>query len=158
MPSLVTRPRTRPNRRAIDRARWHRQKGKLGANAILGVSRGNGAGRGRGAGLPLYTLCRRVGRPPARADDDILNGRAQADNPIDSGIQVMPVGAPDFAEGAALRGGDFHALKSGLAPRGLSTAVGDEGGFAPNIASARAALDLVGEATQAAGYNLGRRS
>jgi enolase len=87
---------------------------------------------------------------------NILNGGAHADNPIDfQEFMVMPVGAETFSE--ALRCGTeiFHALKSELHSKGLSTAVGDEGGFAPNIASARAALDLIGEAVAKAGYSLG---
>ena len=87
---------------------------------------------------------------------NILNGGAHADNPIDfQEFMVMPVGAPDFAEALRCGAEIFHALKSALHTKGLSTAVGDEGGFAPNIASARAALDFIGEATQAAGYKLG---
>jgi enolase len=87
---------------------------------------------------------------------NILNGGAHADNPIDfQEFMVMPVGAENFSE--ALRCGTeiFHALKAELHAKGLSTAVGDEGGFAPNIGSARAALDLIGEAVGKAGYSLG---
>ena len=87
---------------------------------------------------------------------NILNGGAHADNPIDfQEFMVMPVGAPNFSEALRCGAEIFHALKSALHAKGLSTAVGDEGGFAPNIASARAALDLIAEATQAAGYKLG---
>jgi len=87
---------------------------------------------------------------------NILNGGAHADNPIDfQEFMVMPVGAPNFSEALRCGAEIFHALKSALHAKGLSTAVGDEGGFAPNIASARAALDFIGEATNAAGYKLG---
>ncbi len=88
---------------------------------------------------------------------NILNGGAHADNPIDfQEFMVMPVGAPELLRGAALRRGDFPCAEVGAPRQGpVSTAVGDEGGFAPNIASARAALDLIGEATGAAGYKLG---
>jgi enolase len=85
-----------------------------------------------------------------------LNGGVHADNPIDfQEFMVMPVGAPNFAEALRCGAEIFHALKSELHSKGLSTAVGDEGGFAPNIASARAALDLIGEAVGQAGYKLG---
>jgi enolase len=87
---------------------------------------------------------------------NILNGGAHADNPIDfQEFMVMPVGAQTFSEGLRCGAEIFHALRSALKAKGLSTSVGDEGGFAPNIASARAALDLIGEATEAAGYKLG---
>ena len=87
---------------------------------------------------------------------NILNGGAHADNPIDfQEFMVMPVGAESFSEALRCGAEIFHALKSALHSKGLSTAVGDEGGFAPNIASARAALDLIAEATGAAGYQLG---
>jgi enolase len=87
---------------------------------------------------------------------NILNGGAHADNPIDfQEFMVMPVGAASFSEALRCGAEIFHALKSALHAKGLSTAVGDEGGFAPNIASARAALDFIGEATGAAGYKLG---
>jgi enolase len=88
---------------------------------------------------------------------NILNGGAHADNPIDfQEFMVMPVGAVSFSEALRCGAEIFHALKSALHAKGLATAVGDEGGFAPNIASARAALDLIGAAVAAAGYQLGR--
>ncbi|WP_205480506.1 phosphopyruvate hydratase [Sphingomonas arenae] len=133
-------------------------KGKLGANAILGVSLAVAKAAAEARGLPLY---RYVGGVSAHILPvpmmNILNGGAHADNPIDfQEFMVMPVGAESFSE--ALRCGTeiFHALKGKLHAAGLSTAVGDEGGFAPNIASARAALDFIGEATEAAGYTLGK--
>jgi len=132
-------------------------KGRLGANAILGVSLAVAKAAAEARSLPLY---RYIGGVDSNLLPvpmmNILNGGAHADNPIDfQEFMVMPVGAESFSE--ALRCGTeiFHALKSALHAKGLSTAVGDEGGFAPNIASARAALDFIGEATRGAGYKLG---
>ena len=133
-------------------------KGRLGANAILGVSLATAKAAADARGLPLYRYVGGVGATLLPVPMmNILNGGAHADNPIDfQEFMVMPVGAPTFAE--ALRCGTeiFHALKSELHSKGLATAVGDEGGFAPNIASARAALDLIGEAVGKAGYSLGK--
>ena len=132
-------------------------KSKLGANAILGVSLAVAKAAAEARGLPLYRYVGGVGATILPVPMmNILNGGAHADNPIDfQEFMVMPVGAENFSE--ALRCGTeiFHALKSELSERGLSTAVGDEGGFAPAIKSAREALDLIGEASDAAGYNLG---
>jgi enolase len=87
---------------------------------------------------------------------NILNGGAHADNAIDfQEFMVMPVGAESFSEALRCGAEIFHALKSKLHAQGLSTSVGDEGGFAPNLRSAREALDVIGEATAAAGYKLG---
>ncbi len=132
-------------------------KSKLGANAILGVSLAVAKAAADARGLSLYRYVGGVGATILPVPMmNILNGGAHADNPIDfQEFMVMPVGADSFSE--ALRCGTeiFHALKSELHAKGLSTAVGDEGGFAPNIASARAALDLIGEAVGKAGYSLG---
>ena len=132
-------------------------KGKLGANAILGVSLAVARAAADARSLPLYRYVGGVGATMLPVPMmNILNGGAHADNPIDfQEFMVMPVGAESFSE--ALRCGTeiFHALKSALHSKGLSTAVGDEGGFAPNIASSRAALDLIGEAVEQAGYSLG---
>ena len=132
-------------------------KGRLGANAILGVSLATAKAAADAVGLPLY---RYVGGVDANILPvpmmNILNGGVHADNGIDfQEFMVMPVGAPDFAE--ALRRGTeiFHALRSALHEAGLSTAVGDEGGFAPAINSARAALDFIEKAVSAAGCKLG---
>ena len=132
-------------------------KGRLGANAILGVSLATAKAAADALGLPLY---RYVGGIDANLLPvpmmNILNGGVHADNGIDfQEFMVMPVGAPDFGE--ALRCGVeiFHALKSGLHQAGLSTAVGDEGGFAPAINSAREALDHIDKAVSVAGYKLG---
>jgi enolase len=132
-------------------------KAKLGANAILGVSLATARAAAEASGLPLYRYVGGVGATVLPVPMmNILNGGAHADNPIDfQEFMVMPVGAPNFSEALRCGAEIFHALKSALHAKGLSTAVGDEGGFAPNIASARAALDLIAEATQTAGYKLG---
>ncbi|MFL6753377.1 MAG: phosphopyruvate hydratase [Sphingomicrobium sp.] len=132
-------------------------KGRLGANAILGVSLATAKAAADAVGLPLY---RYVGGVDANLLPvpmlTILNGGVHADNGIDfQEFMVMPVGAPDFAEGLRCGAEIFHALKSGLHQAGLSTAVGDEGGFAPAINSAREALDFIDKAVTAAGYKLG---
>ena len=132
-------------------------KSRLGANAILGVSLAVARAAAEARGLPLY---RYVGGVSADLLPvpmmNILNGGAHADNPIDfQDFMVMPVGAPTFSE--ALRCGTeiFHALKSALHQAGLSTAVGDEGGFAPAIGSSREALDHIMKAVESAGYTPG---
>src|SRR5690349_1968225 len=132
-------------------------KARLGANAILGVSLAAAKAAADAVGLPLY---RYVGGVDSNLLPvpmmNILNGGVHADNGIDfQEFMVMPVGAPDFAE--ALRCGTeiFHSLKSGLHAAGLSTAVGDEGGFATAIGSAREALDFIDRAVSAACYSLG---
>jgi enolase len=132
-------------------------KGRLGANAILGVSLATAKAAADAVGLPLY---RYVGGVDANLLPtpmmNILNGGVHADNGIDfQEFMVMPVGAPDFAEALRCGAEIFHALKSGLHQAGLSTAVGDEGGFAPAINSAREALDFIDKAVTAAGYKLG---
>jgi enolase len=132
-------------------------KGRLGANAILGVSLANAKAAAIAAGQPLY---RYIGGPEANLLPvpmmNILNGGAHADNAIDfQEFMVMPVGAPSFAEGLRCGAEIFHALKSALHTAGLSTAVGDEGGFAPAIHSTRAALDFILKAVESAGYRPG---
>ncbi len=132
-------------------------KGRLGANAILGVSLATAKAAADAVGLPLY---RYVGGVDASLLPtpmmNILNGGAHADNAIDfQEFMIMPVGAADFAEALRCGAEIFHALKSGLHQAGLSTAVGDEGGFAPAINSAREALDFIDKAVAAAGYELG---
>ncbi len=132
-------------------------KGKLGANAILGVSLATARAAADARGLSLYRYVGGTGATTLPVPMmNILNGGAHADNPIDfQEFMVMPVGAENFSEALRCGAEIFHALKSALHAKGLSTAVGDEGGFAPNIASARAALDLIGEATAETGYKLG---
>ena len=132
-------------------------KGRLGANAILGVSLAAAKAAADACSLPLY---RYVGGVDANLLPvpmmNILNGGAHADNGIDfQEFMVMPVGASTFAEALRCGAEIFHALKSALHQAGLSTAVGDEGGFAPAINSAREALDFIEKAVTAAGYKLG---
>ena len=132
-------------------------KGRLGANAILGVSLAAAKAAADAVGLPLYRYVGGVGTDLLPVPMmNILNGGAHADNPIDfQEFMVMPVGAPTFSE--ALRCGTeiVHSLKAALHEAGLSTAVGDEGGFAPNIASAREALDFILRSVESAGYKAG---
>jgi enolase len=132
-------------------------KGKLGANATLGVSLACAHAAADTAGLPLY---RYVGGANARVLPvpmmNILNGGKHADNTVDfQEFMVMPVGAPTFREGLRMGAEVFHSLKKVLHDRGLSTAVGDEGGFAPNLASADDALATIALAVEKAGYRLG---
>ena len=132
-------------------------KGKYGANAILGLSLAVARAAAWEEGQPLY---RALGGPDAQVLPvpmmNILNGGAHADNNVDfQEFMIMPVGAPSFSE--ALRAGaeTFHALKSLLKKKGLSTAVGDEGGFAPSLRGNDEAVELVLEAIGLAGYRAG---
>jgi enolase len=132
-------------------------KGRLGANAILGVSLAVARAAAEASGLPLYRyLGGAGGRTLPVPMMNLVNGGMHADNRLDpQEFMVCPVGFDTFAE--ALRAGveTFHALKGILKKRALSTAVGDEGGFAPDIGSSREALDLLVEAMEAAGYRPG---
>ncbi|GAB4008819.1 hypothetical protein GCM10029992_66160 [Glycomyces albus] len=132
-------------------------KSNFGANAILGVSLAVAKAAADSADLPLY---RYVGGPNAHLLPvpclNILNGGSHADSNVDiQEFMIAPIGAPTFKE--ALRWGaeTYHALKSVLKEKGLSTGLGDEGGFAPNLESNRAALDLISVAIEKAGYKLG---
>ncbi len=132
-------------------------KSRLGANAILGVSLAVARAAADSAGLPLF---RYVGGPNAHTLPvpmlNILNGGAHADSNVDvQEFMIAPVGAATFRE--ALRWGaeTYHSLKSVLKSKGLATGLGDEGGFAPSLDSNRAALDLIAEAIEKAGYPLG---
>ncbi len=132
-------------------------KAELGANAILGVSLALAKAAAESAGLPLF---RYVGGPNAHVLPvpmmNILNGGAHADSNVDvQEFMIAPIGAPTFAE--ALRQGTevYHALKSVLKKDGLSTGLGDEGGFAPSLSSNRAALDLIATAVDTTGLKLG---
>jgi enolase len=132
-------------------------KGKLGANALLGVSMAAAHAVAASRKQPLwqYLMVEGGGSLPVPMMN-IINGGAHADNNVDvQEFMVLPVGAPSFAE--ALRHGAeiFHALKSVLKGRGLNTAVGDEGGFAPNLKSNVEALDTILEAVEKAGYKVG---
>ena len=132
-------------------------KANLGANAILGASLAVAKAAAESAGLPLY---RYVGGPNAYLLPvpmmNILNGGAHADSNVDvQEFMIAPIGAPTFAEAVRTGAEVYHALKSVLKQKGLSTGLGDEGGFAPSLDSNRAALDLIGEAVSAAGFSLG---
>jgi enolase len=132
-------------------------KARLGANALLGVSLATAKAAAEASGLPLY---RYVGGTSARTLPvpmmNIVNGGAHADNPIDfQEFMVMPVGASSFAEGLRMGAEIFHTLKSALKAAGHNTNVGDEGGFAPNLPSAEAALDFVMQAVTKAGFKAG---
>ncbi len=133
-------------------------KSKLGANAILGVSMATAHAAARATGLPLY---RYLGGPNAKVLPvpmmNIMNGGAHSDAPIDfQEFMIMPTGADSFREALRMGCEVFHHLKKVLKEQGLSTAVGDEGGFAPKLASAEAALDAIAAAVKAAGYKLGK--
>ena len=133
-------------------------KGKLGANAILAVSMATARAAADYLGQPLY---RYLGGVNARTLPvpmmNILNGGSHADNSVDfQEFMVMPVGAKTFADGLRMGVETFHALKGVLKKRKLNTNVGDEGGFAPNLASNEQALEVILEAIQAAGYKAGQ--
>jgi enolase len=149
------------DQRAIDRTLVELDgtpnKARLGANAILGVSLACAKAAAEELGLPLY---RYVGGVAARTLPvpmmNIVNGGAHADNPIDiQEFMVMPVGAGSATEAIRMGSEIFHALRRKLADAGHNTNVGDEGGFAPNLASADAALGFVMQAVEAAGYHPG---
>lgn len=133
-------------------------KSRLGANAILGVSLAVAKAAAASSGLELY---RYVGGVQARVLPvplmNIINGGAHADNPIDiQEFMLVPAGAPTFSEGLRMGAEIFHALKAELKSAGHNTNVGDEGGFAPNLASAEAALAFIMMAGEKAGYKAGR--
>jgi enolase len=132
-------------------------KERLGANAMLAVSLAVAKAAAEDIGQPLY---RYLGGVQARTLPvpmmNILNGGAHADNPIDfQEFMIMPVSAPSFADAVRTGAEIFHALKQRLSDSGLSTNVGDEGGFAPNLGSAIEALDLIMKSVEAAGYRVG---
>jgi len=132
-------------------------KKRLGANAILGVSLAVAKAAAEASGLPLYKY---VGGPNARILPvpmmNIINGGAHADNPIDfQEFMVMPIGAPTLREAVRWGSEMFHTLKKGLKQAGHNTNVGDEGGFAPNLKSAQAALDFIMASVEKAGFKPG---
>jgi enolase len=134
-------------------------KGKLGANAILAVSLASARAAANEVGLPLY---RYLGGPLARTMPvpmmNILNGGAHATNTVDfQEFMIVPVGADTFGEALRMGTEVFHSLKKVLVKRGLSTGVGDEGGFAPNLANDEEALRVIIEAIEAAGYQPGKQ-
>jgi enolase len=132
-------------------------KGRLGANAILGVSLAVAKAAAQSSGLPLY---RYVGGTNARLLPvpmmNIVNGGAHADNPIDiQEFMIMPAGAASLADAVRIGAEIFHTLRKGLKDAGHNTNVGDEGGFAPNLASADDALGFIVKSIEAAGYKAG---
>ena len=133
-------------------------KGRLGANAILGVSLAVARAAADARGLPLYKYVGGAGAHVLPVPMmNIINGGEHADNPIDfQEFMIMPVGASSLFEAVRWGSEIFHTLKKGLHEKGLATAVGDEGGFAPNIASTRAALDFIAASVERAGFKLGR--
>ena len=133
-------------------------KGRLGANAILAVSLATAKAAARESGQPLYrSLADRESYAMPVPMMNIINGGAHANNSVDiQEFMILPVGAPSFSESLRYGAEVFHALKAVLDRRGLNTAVGDEGGFAPNLASNEAALQTIAEAVEEAGFTLGR--
>ena len=134
-------------------------KSKLGANAILAVSLANAKAAAAALGQPLFKY---LGGPNAKVLPvpmaNVINGGAHSDAPIDfQEFMVMPHGFATFSDGLQAITEIFHALKSVLKKKGLSTAVGDEGGFAPKLDSAEAALDAIAQATKDAGYKVGKQ-
>ncbi|MCA0902316.1 phosphopyruvate hydratase [Qipengyuania aquimaris] len=132
-------------------------KGRLGANAILGTSMAVAKAAANARGLPLYSY---IGGVSAHVLPvpmmNIINGGEHADNPIDiQEFMVMPVGADSLAEAVRWGAEIFHTLKKNLSQKGLATAVGDEGGFAPDLASTRDALDFIMGSIQQAGFTPG---
>ncbi|NWO16094.1 MAG: phosphopyruvate hydratase [Corynebacterium sp.] len=132
-------------------------KSRLGANAILGVSIAAAKAAAQSAGLPLY---RYIGGPNAHILPvpmmNILNGGAHADSGVDvQEFMIAPIGAKTFSEALQVGAEVYHSLKSVIKDKGLSTGLGDEGGFAPSVDSTKAALDLIVEAVEKSGYKLG---
>ncbi len=132
-------------------------KGRLGANAILGVSMAVAKAAAQSAGLPLY---RYIGGPNSHVLPvpmmNIINGGAHADSDVDfQEFMIAPIGADSFHDALRMGAEVYHSLKSVLKSNGLSTGLGDEGGFAPNLPSNRAALELISEAITKAGFKLG---
>ncbi|MFP4352981.1 MAG: phosphopyruvate hydratase [Puniceicoccaceae bacterium] len=133
-------------------------KSKLGANAILGVSLAVAKASAEALGLPLYKY---IGGPNAKVLPvpmmNIMNGGSHSDAPIDiQEFMIMPKGAESFREALRMGCEIFHELKKVLKAQGLSTGIGDEGGFAPKLASNEAALEAIASAVKAAGYKLGK--
>jgi len=130
-------------------------KGVLGANALLAISLATAKAHAIAEGLPLYRhLGDSVTMPVPMMN--IINGGAHADNSVDiQEFMILPVGAPNFTEALRYGAEIFHSLKSVLSGQGLNTAVGDEGGFAPDLPSNRAALDTIAVAVEKAGFSLG---
>jgi len=132
-------------------------KSRLGANAILGTSLAVAKAAANARGLPLYSYLGGVSAHVLPVPMmNIINGGEHADNPIDiQEFMIMPVGADSIAEGVRWGAEVFHTLKKGLHQKGLATSVGDEGGFAPDLASTRAALDFIMASISEAGFTPG---
>jgi enolase len=133
-------------------------KGRLGANALLAISLAAAKAHALDSGAELFeSLAARESYTLPVPMMNIINGGAHADNSVDiQEFMILPVGAPSFSEALRYGAEVFHALRKVLSARGLNTAVGDEGGFAPDLASNEAALETIAEAVEAAGYTLGR--
>jgi len=133
-------------------------KGKLGANAILGVSMAVARASAEELGLPLFQYIGGVNAKQLPVPMmNILNGGEHADNNVDvQEFMILPVGAPSFKEGLRMGAEVFHSLKKVLGEKGLACGVGDEGGFAPNLGSNREALELIVDAIAKAGYEPGK--
>lgn len=133
-------------------------KGRLGANAILGTSLAVAKAAANARGLPLYSYLGGVSAHVLPVPMmNIINGGEHADNPIDiQEFMIMPVGADSIAEAVRWGSEVFHTLKKGLSDKGLATSVGDEGGFAPDLASTRAALDFIMTSIEQAGFKPGK--
>lgn len=132
-------------------------KGKLGANAILGVSMAVARAAADSIGLPLFQYLGGVnGKVLPTPMMNILNGGSHADNTVDiQEFMIMPVGAPSFKEALRMGAEVFHSLKAVLKAKGMNTAVGDEGGFAPNLTTNEEAIQVIIEAIEKAGYKPG---
>src|SRR3974377_960543 len=133
-------------------------KSKLGANAILAVSLANAKAAAAALNLPLFKY---LGGPNAKVLPapmaNVINGGAHSDAPIDfQEFMIMPLGLPTFSEGLRAITETFHALKAVLKKKGLNTAVGDEGGFAPKLDSVEDAIEAILQAIKAAGYQAGK--
>ncbi len=162
-PLLIGKDAT--EQRAIDKlmldADATENKSKLGANAILAVSLANAKAAAIAKKIPLYAHIADINGTPGQYSMpvpmmNIINGGEHADNNVDiQEFMIQPVAAKTFTEGLRIGAEVFHALKKVLSARGLNTAVGDEGGFAPNLPSNEAALEVIAEAVASAGYKLG---
>src|SRR5512139_549351 len=134
-------------------------KSKLGANAILAVSLATAKAAAEALGMPLFKY---LGGPNAKVlpvpQSNVINGGAHSDAPIDfQEFMIVPKGLGSFSEGLRANAETFHALKAVLKKQGLSTAVGDEGGFAPKLASTEAAIEAILQAIKDAGYKAGKQ-
>ena len=152
------RLRAGPDRQDADRARRHRQQGRLGANAMLAVSCAVAKAAADESSLPLYRYLGGAGPMQLPVPlMNVINGGAHANNKIDlQEFMLVPLGAPTFREALRFGAEVFHTLKKLIDARGMPTTVGDEGGFAPDLPSNEAALQLLVEAIDKAGYEPGR--